>query len=688
MKNFVLLVACSFLPFHIFGQIPSSGVMLKNFSKSLKVVNADDGGYLVVGLDRNGQYNEQLNREAKKCYYLTKLDKSGNLRLRNISKLQEDEMIHDMWNINGPNYLIIKSKGDSKTKLNNNFYIQEINEANVVMWEKEIGNYNQLGFISGSMNSKESFKLLFEVKPGTYELISFDNKGSKQFNKLLNLGKSHTLNSLTLSSTDDILLVGGVEKVKQRNEYYDEMFAILLDSKGITKWEKFFPTSGSSNAIKAVAEGDGFVIGGSVQHTRYKDRGINKSYLKEGPEQIRILKISNSGAVNWDRRYGGYGSEKFRDINIWNNNKIVVFGTNDLPDNEIEYNYGKNDIWIFSLNMKGKLIKEKSFGSKDNEMFNYQLLDSKGDFVVFGEVGRWNNTSQWVFTLEDEFYSYLNSEKGMPKMDTIQYRTVDSLYSKKDYDKFLWYSLFHKQEGIANKEYLKNMKNGDLIKYDWNQDGKLDLLVFGEDIDENYILYTVISDKGNTYRGVDLYHVNNITDFDLDTATINGTNIIIVEQNAMNWKKPKIDTLAFINENFINFNVEPIKEKDIKVIEYEMTDNVSLPVILRLSSDKKFEAYTFNDEKKYNKKIGEWKTSKEQFNRILDYVSTIQYGSKEGYYSELNPYTNKLSISLKDGEQLVQSGCNPCSNLRTYRLLHDMFEQEYKNIAIQYRSGW
>ncbi len=687
MNNFLLTILFTAFSFCAFSQIPSSGVILKNFSKSLKVVNADDGGYMVVGLDRQGQYNEQLNREAKKCYYLTKLDKSGNLRLRNISKLQTDEMIHEMWNINGPNYIIIKSKGDTKNKLNNNFFIQEINEANIVLWEKEIGNYSKLGFISGDVDNKESFKLLFEIKNGNYELLSFNNKGSKQWSKMLNLGSSRNINSIKVSSKNEILVVGGIEKVKQRNEYFDELFAMLLDEKGITKWEKYYPTKGSSTGIKAFPEGDGFVIGGSIQNNRYKDKGINKAYLYEGPEQIRVLKISESGQVNWDRKYGGFGTEKFRDISVWNNNKIVVFGSNDQSDNQVSYNYGKNDIWIFSLNMKGKLIKEQSFGSKDNEMFNYQLLDSKGDYVVFGEVGRWNNTSQWVFTLEDEFYAYLNSEKGMPTKDTIQYLIVDSLNTKKDYDKFLWYHLFHKQDGIANKEYLKNMKNGDLIKYDWNKDEKLDLLVFGEDIDENYILYAIISDRG-TYESVDLYNLNHITDFDLDTATINGTNVIIVEQNAMNWKKPKADTLSYVNNNFINFNGTPIKEKEVKVIEYEMTDNVSLPVILRLSSDKKFEAYTFNDEKKYDKKIGEWKTSKAQFNRIMDYVTTIRFGSEDGYYSELNPYKNKLSVSLKDGEQLVQSGCNPCANLRTYRLLHDMFEQEYKNIAIQYRSGW
>jgi len=601
--------------------------------------------------------------------------------------LQSDEMIHDMWNIEGPNYIIIKSKGDSKNKLNTDFYIQEIDEANTVLWEKLIGNYSKLGFVSGAVDKKESFKLLFEIKNGNYELLSFGNKGSKQWSKTLNLGKSRTINSLALSSKDDILVMGSIEKVKQRNEYFNEMYAMLLDQKGITKWEKYYPISGSSAAVKAVPEGEGFVIGGNIQYSRYKDKAINKSYLFDGPEQIRVLKINSTGQTEWDRKYGGFGSEKFRDISIWNNNKIVVFGTNDQSDNEVSYNYGKNDIWIFSLNMKGKMIKEKSFGSRDNEIFNYQLLDDKGDFVVFGEVGRWNNTSQWVFTLEDEFYAYLNEEKGMIKKDTVKFLTIDELKTKKDYDKFLWYHLFHKQDGVNNKEYVKNLKNGELIKYDWNKDEKLDLLVYGEDIDENYILYSIISNR-NGYESIDLYNLNHITDFDLDTATIDDTNVIIVEQNAMNWKEPKVDTLSYVNRNFINFNHEPIKDKEIKVIEYELTDNVSLPVILRLSTDKKFEAYTFNDEKKYDKKIGEWKTSKEQFNRILDYVSTIQFGSEQGYYSELNPYKNKLSVSLKDGEQLVQSGCNPCANLRTYRLLHDMFELEYKNIAIQYRSGW
>ena len=145
-------------------------------------------------------------------------------------------------------------------------------------------------------------------------------------------------------------------------------------------WQKCYGGSGSESANAMIATSDGGYL--IVGNTDSNDGDI--SFNHGGSEDVWLLKIDSNGVKDWEKSYGGSGSESVYSIIETEHKCYLIFGTTDSNDGDVSNNHGHNDLWLVKIDSVGTIIWGKTFGGSeydDGEYFQ-QTLDN--GFILVG----------------------------------------------------------------------------------------------------------------------------------------------------------------------------------------------------------------------------------------------------------------------------------------------------------------
>lgn len=186
-----------------------------------------------------------------------------------------------------------------------------------------------------------------------------------------------------------------------------DTWVIKLDTAGNIQWQKCLGGSDSDYGYSICQTVDsGFII--SIE-THSNDGDVSGNH---GESDAWIVKLSSSGIFQWQRCLGGSGYETPFSIQQSFDGGYIVAGWTSSLDGDVTFNHGQKDAWIVKLSNAGAIQWQKSLGGSGDEILHSirQTLDSgyiaaghtrSNDGDVSGNHGVGQQPDAWVVKLDN-----------------------------------------------------------------------------------------------------------------------------------------------------------------------------------------------------------------------------------------------------------------------------------------------
>ena len=184
-------------------------------------------------------------------------------------------------------------------------------------------------------------------------------------------------------TTDGGTIVAGYTDSKdgdispQPNREYWDLWVVKLDRCGSIQWERSFGGSNYESARDVVQTADGgYIVAGE---TNSVDGGVIAGY--GGTKDIWILKLSPTGILSWQKRYGGSGLDIANHIHLLDDGTFLLTASSSSNDGNITGNHGTGgytDAVLMKLDATGTLLWSKCYGgSKNEELLDIEIINGR-----------------------------------------------------------------------------------------------------------------------------------------------------------------------------------------------------------------------------------------------------------------------------------------------------------------------
>ncbi len=297
-------------------------------------------------------------------------------------------------------------------------WIVKINDTGAIVWGKAIGGTNvdiaraikqtrDRGYIvAGQSNSDSTDSVAVLVD---FWLVKMNDTGGVMWQQYYG-GTADDWAVDVLQATDGGYLILGNSKsndgdVPGNHGMYD-YWLLKVDKNGIKQWSKNYGGSADDNPSAIIKTLDGgYAMVGS---TKSIDGDITSN---NGLSDIWVVKINDTGAIQWQRTYGGTQDEFANSITQTADSGYIIAGEAESVNGNVGGNHGKEDYWVFRLDKTG--VGVDNFSTDDpfkvypipaNEKLNFsfpkassgviKLMDLAGRVLVEQKI---NNVTKATF---------------------------------------------------------------------------------------------------------------------------------------------------------------------------------------------------------------------------------------------------------------------------------------------------
>lgn len=149
-----------------------------------------------------------------------------------------------------------------------------------------------------------------------------------------------------------------------------EIWLIKIDVNGNMEWNKTYGTSGYETARDLILTDDGYIILGET------------TSFGAGENDVWLIKIDSLGNMQWNKTYGGIGSDRgWKIIETSDNGYSIAGFTNS-------FGVGGNDYWLFKIDSNGIVQLNLTFGGTEDDRCRDIIPTTDAGFLLTG----WSNS--------------------------------------------------------------------------------------------------------------------------------------------------------------------------------------------------------------------------------------------------------------------------------------------------------
>ncbi len=141
-----------------------------------------------------------------------------------------------------------------------------------------------------------------------------------------------------------------------------------------------------ANSVSLTSDSGYIVAGYSMSH----DGDLNKNY---GKSDFWVVKLNGSGKIQWQKPLGGSKGEEAKAIEQTRDGGYIIAGYSESQNDEVSGNHGSYDMWIVSLDKKGTIQWQKSFGGSGDDGANAVQQTRDGGYIVTGYSGSFDGNA-------------------------------------------------------------------------------------------------------------------------------------------------------------------------------------------------------------------------------------------------------------------------------------------------------
>ncbi|QHT68238.1 T9SS type A sorting domain-containing protein [Rhodocytophaga rosea] len=233
-----------------------------------------------------------------------------------------------------------------------------------------------------------------------YWIVKIRAAGDKEWDRRFGGNLDDELRSVIQTSDGGFLLVGnsysgtGGDKTEASRGGQDG-WVIKISSGGIKQWDKRFGGTGNDGLRAVVQTADGGYLLGGYSNS---DTGGDKSEASRGGSDYWIIKITSTGAKQWDRRFGGSAGDFLGAMIMTTDGNYMLAGSSNsgVSGEKTEPSWGGKDYWMIKINTSGHKLWDKRFGSLDNDGCSSLLATDDGGYLLGGHYDEIYEGKQWI----------------------------------------------------------------------------------------------------------------------------------------------------------------------------------------------------------------------------------------------------------------------------------------------------
>ncbi len=176
----------------------------------------------------------------------------------------------------------------------------------------------------------------------------------------------------------------------------NDLWVLKLDNSGAVSWQKTYGGSGFDWAFSVQQTSDGGYI---VVADTFS--------FGAGEVDIWILKLDSNGDITWQKTYGSSDFDWPASVEQTIDGGYIVAG------GTYSFGAGKDDLWVLKLDSNGDITWQKTYGGSDNDYAASIRQTANGGYVVAG------TTSSFGAGEDDLWVLMLDSNGEIPGSDVI-----------------------------------------------------------------------------------------------------------------------------------------------------------------------------------------------------------------------------------------------------------------------------
>ncbi|MEP3838829.1 MAG: hypothetical protein ABJM36_14345 [Algibacter sp.] len=387
-----------------------------NNESAQAITKTIDGGYAILGYTQSldGDISNKTNKSFD--YWILKYDQYNNLEWQKTYGGTGDDRGNDIIQTRDGGYAVIGFSQSNDGDITNSygahdFWVLKLTVSGNKLWQKnygflgaDIGNsiiethdgsFLLTGVLdvsasNGEGNSKDSSSKFSKIQHagGDYWAIKINVLGEIEWRNYY--GGSFTDTPYDVIQTEDngFLLVGSSDSndvdITGNIGTYD-FWVVKISETGALLWEKSFGGSQTDEARAIVKSEDGNYI--IVGNTRSNDNHVS---INKGAADLWAIKISPTGNLIWEQSFGGTSFDVAQSISKTEDNNYIISGNSRSMDGDVTNNYGQNDAWLLKIDTNGKLLWQKTIGGTEID-FAYDAVElNNKSIIVVGDTSSSN----------------------------------------------------------------------------------------------------------------------------------------------------------------------------------------------------------------------------------------------------------------------------------------------------------
>ncbi|NER13163.1 hypothetical protein GWK08_06915 [Leptobacterium flavescens] len=292
-----------------------------------------------------------------------------------------NEGFHDNW--------VVKTDASGNIQWERSFGFAGHDHAYDIL-QTEDGGYFVSGFLdvtgsNGEGNSGEIGRSSLTAHGvGEFWANKLDANGDLVWRRFFGGTNNDRAFSVVQAEDGGFVLAGASESqdfdISEGNGSYD-FWVVKVSATGDLVWERSYGGSGIDHAESITRTSDnGFMVVGRSNST---DGDISNN---KGNADLWLLKLSDSGKMIWEKTFGGSEFENGESIIPSQDGGFYIAGNSRSNNTDLTENFGENDIWVIKIDDSGSLQWEKSIGGAGLD-FGFDLLETaEGELMVVGET--------------------------------------------------------------------------------------------------------------------------------------------------------------------------------------------------------------------------------------------------------------------------------------------------------------
>jgi hypothetical protein len=165
-----------------------------------------------------------------------------------------------------------------------------------------------------------------------------------------------------------------------------DFWILKISNTGAILWQKTFGYAGADTGTALLQTKDnGFLVTGVLDVSASNGQGNSKSAKHAGGD-IWVLKLASNGSLEWSKYFGGSFTDIPFGVVETSDNEYIIAASSDSKDFNISNNKGSYDFWILKVASDGILVWEKSFGGSEIDEPRAIVATNDGNFMIVGDT--------------------------------------------------------------------------------------------------------------------------------------------------------------------------------------------------------------------------------------------------------------------------------------------------------------